>query len=199
MSEFRKQLQEKKYASEAAARYGLAYALLQAKDVAAAQKEIAALMALKASSPMIAGLAARAEIAAGNPSGAEKVYRESLLRFPQSKALAYGYAEALLAGRQYQPSLQFIESQLQLYSWDYKLYGLQAQTFAALGKRLQQHRSQAEFYLLQGQLGAAVEQLQFAQQAGDGDFFEKSAVDARLRDLRKLLAEEVQEKKRNGG
>jgi predicted Zn-dependent protease len=199
VSEFSKLLREKKYASEVATRYGLAYSLLQAKDLAAAQKELGALLALKASSPMIAGLAARTEIAAGNQAGATKIYRDALQRYPQSKALVYGYADALLAGRQYEQSLKFLDSQLQLYSADYKLYGLQAKTFAALGKRLQQHRSQAESYLLLGQLGAAVEQLQFAQQAGDGDFFEKSAVDARLRDLRKLLAEEVNEKKRNGG
>jgi predicted Zn-dependent protease len=36
----RKQLREKKYASEAATRYGLAYSLLQAKEVAAAQREV---------------------------------------------------------------------------------------------------------------------------------------------------------------
>ncbi|MEF8733573.1 MAG: M48 family metalloprotease [Candidatus Accumulibacter meliphilus] len=199
VSEFSKQLREKKYASEVATRYGLTYSLLQAKNVAAAQKELGALLALKVSSPLIAGLAARTEIAAGNQAGAAKIYRDALQRYPQSKALVYGYAEALLAGRQYEQSLQFLESQLQLYSSDYKLYGLQAKTYAALGKRLQQHRAQAEFYLLQGQLGAAVEQLQFAQQAGDGDFYEKSAVDARLRDLRVLLAEEAKEKRLNGG
>ena len=199
VNEFSKQLREKKYASEVATRYGLAYALLQGKNVAAAQKEVDTLTALKASSPMIAGLAARTAVAAGDHAGAQRIYRDALQRYPQSNALVYGYAEALLDGRRYDQSLRFIESQLQVHSTDYKLYGLQAKTFAALGKRLQQHRSQAEFYLLQGQLGAAVEQLQFAQQAGDGDFFEKSAVDARLRDLRKQLAEEAKEKKRNGG
>ena len=97
--------------------------------------------------------------------------------------------------RQYEQGLLFLESQLQIYSSDYKLYGLQAKAFAALGKRLPQHRAQAEFYLLQGQLGPAVEQLQFAQQAADGNFFEQSAVDARLRELRKLQAEEAKQKK----
>ena len=87
---------------------------------------------------------------------------------------------------------------MQLSAADYKLYGLQAKTYAALGKRLQQHRAQAEFYMLQGLLGQAVEQLQFAQQATDGNFYEQSAVDARLRELRKLQAEE-EKLKRNGG
>ena len=35
-----------------------------------------------------------------------------------------------------------------------------------------------------------VEQLQFAQQAADGNFYEQSAVDARLRELRQLRVED---------
>ncbi|MBE2258417.1 MAG: M48 family metallopeptidase [Candidatus Accumulibacter sp.] len=198
VSEFGRQLREKKYVSEAATRYGLAYALLKTKDVAAAQKEVDALLALKLSSPMIAGLAAETRAAAGDRTGALNIYRNALQRYPQSKALVYAYAEALLAARQYEQGLRFLDSQLQLYSSDDQLYRLQAKTFAALGKRLQQHRAQAEAYLLLGQLGAAVEQLQFAQQSGDGNFFEQSEVDARLRELRKLQMEEAKEKK-NGG
>ena len=194
-SEFGKQLQEKKYGSEVATRYGLAYALFKAKQLAAAQREVEALAALKASSPMIAGLAATIRIAADDLPGAVTIYRDAMQRYPQSRSLVYGYAEALLAARQYEQGLRFLDSQVQTYSSDYKLYGLQARTFAASGKRLQQHRAQAEFYLLQGQLGPAVEQLQFAQQAVDGNFFEQSAVDARLRELRKLQAEEAKQKK----
>ena len=66
-------------------------------------------------------------------------------------------------------------------------------------KRLQQHRAQADAYLRQGQLGAAVEQMTLAQQAGDGNFFEQSTVDARLREMRKLLADELREKRSGNG
>ena len=198
VTEFATQLREKKYVSEAATRYALAYALLRAKDLAAAQREVELLLPLKPSSPMIAGLAAAIRISANDLAGAMTIYRDALQRYPQSKALVYEYAEALLAARQYDQALLFVEAQLQLYSSDYKLHGLQAKAFAATGKRLQQHRAQAEFYLLQGQLGPAVEQLQFAQQAADGNFFEQSAVDARLRELRKLQLEEAKQK-RNGG
>jgi predicted Zn-dependent protease len=193
--EFGKQLREKKYTSEAATRYGLAYSLWRAKEVAAAQREVEALNALKVSSPMIAGLAAAIRMAANDPGSATTIYRDALQRYPQSRSLVYGYAETLLAGRQYATGLLFLEAQLQLYASDYKLYGLQARTYAASGKRLQQHRAQAEFYFLQGQLGPAIEQLQFAQQAADGNFFEQSAVDARLREFRVLQAEEAKQKK----
>jgi predicted Zn-dependent protease len=48
---------------------------------------------------------------------------------------------------------------------------------------LLQHRAQAEAYVLRGNLPAAIEQLQLAQRAGDGDFYQKSSVEARLREL----------------
>ena len=198
VTDFESQVHERKSASPAAARYGLVYALLRAKETQAAQREFEALMALKVSSPLIADLAAEIKSKVGDLSAAQAIYRDGLQRFPQAKSLVYGYAESLYAGRQYDQVQLFLDSQLQLSATDYQLYGLQAKTYAAQGKRLQQHRAQAEFYLLQGQLGEAVEQLQFAQQATDGNFYEQSAVDARLRELRKLQAEE-EKRKRNGG
>ena len=73
------------------------------------------------------------------------------------------------------------------------LWELRARAEAALGKRLAQHRSLAELYTIRGNYAAAVEQLTFAQSAGDGDFFEQSAVDSRLREVRVLLAEQLRE------
>ncbi len=200
VAEYETQLREKKTPSEIATRYGLSYALLKAKDVAGAQREMDALKMLKPASAMVDGLAAEIRVAAGDLPAAQAGYRDALQRYPQSRALVYGYAEALYSGRQYEPALRFIESQLQLQQnlSDFRLYGLQAKTYAALGKRLQQHRAQAEFYMLQGQLGPAVEQLQFAQKAGDGNFHEQSAVDARLRELRKQQLEEARQKRNNG-
>lgn len=197
VSEFARQLRERKYLSEAATRYGLAYSLLRANNVAAAQREFDALGALKVSSPMIPSLAAAIRMQAADPQGAAVIYRGALQRYPDSRALAYGYAEALLAARQYDQALKLLETQLQTYSSDYRLYGYQAKTFAAIGKRLSQHRAQAEYYFRQGQLAPAIEQLQFAQQSTDGNFFEQSAVDARLREFRRLQAEEAKQK-RNG-
>jgi predicted Zn-dependent protease len=197
-TEFENRLRDKKYASHAAAIYGLAYALMRDKDVPAARREMEALKQLQVSSPMISGLRAEIEAASGNLPAAQAIYREALQRFPQAMSLVYGYADSLYAARHYEQALSFLGTQLQLNTVDYKLYGQQAKTYAALGKRLAQHRAQAESYVLQGQLGQAVEQLQFAQQAKDGDFYELSAVDARLRELRKLQADEALLKK-NGG
>ena len=194
VDEFSFYLRDKKYASLAATRYGLAIALMRAKDLRGAQREIEAVQALKVDSPMIAGLAAEIKTALGEPAAAQTIYRDAMQRFPAAKSLVYSYADSLYATRLYDKALQFVGDRLQLNSSDFKLYGLQAKIYSALGKRLQQHRAQAEFYYLQGQLGPAIEQLQFAQQSADGDFYEQSAVDARLRELRKQRLDEDKER-----
>jgi predicted Zn-dependent protease len=72
---------------------------------------------------------------------------------------------------------------------------LQAKSYASLGQRLSQHKAQAEAYVRRGHLGAAIEQLQIALRAGDGDFYQLSAAEARLRELRAIL-KEVEKSKR---
>ena len=65
--------------------------------------------------------------------------------------------------------------------------------FCASAMRSLEHQAQAEVYVLQGSLPAAIEQLQLARGAGDGDFYQLSVVDARLKELR---AQQVSEGKR---
>ena len=194
VTEFESQLRERKYLSEAAARYGLAVAQMRARNYPAVERELAELRRLKAASPMVDTLATDVRKAQGDLDAALKLYREARLRYPRNKALLYGQIDALLAARQPQEALKTATEELQLTPSDGALHGLQAKSYAALGKRLQQHRAQAELYVLQGQLPAAIQQLELAQQAGDGDFFEHSQVDARLRELRARHLEEMKQK-----
>lgn len=193
--EFETQLREKKFSSEIAARYGLARALLAKKNYPAAEQELATLRHLKAASPIVETLAAELKSARGDVPGSVQAYREARGRYPQSRALAYGYIEALLAASDAQEALRTTKGELENHPSDPRLHGLQAKSYAALGKRLQQHRAQAELYVLQGQLPAAISQLQLAQKAGDGDFYELSAVDARLRELKARQLEEAKERR----
>jgi beta-barrel assembly-enhancing protease len=73
---------------------------------------------------------------------------------------------------------------------------MQSKNYAALGRRSLQHQAQAEVYALQGSLPAAIEQLQLARSAGDGDFYQLSVVDVRLKELRAQHAEELRDAKR---
>lgn len=181
-------LKDKRYVSEAAQRYGLAIALMHAKDYAQADREVARLRKLVPSNALIETLAGQVKVASDQLPAALDFYRTALQTFPHHRALVYDYADALLAGRQPEPALKLVTGQLQTYPDDPQLYQLQARCYAALGKRLLQHQAQAEAYVRQGNVGGAIEQLQIALKSGDGDFYQLSSAEARLRELRRIDA-----------
>jgi predicted Zn-dependent protease len=86
-------------------------------------------------------------------------------------------------------ALTLVNDEVKLFTQDPQLFRYQARAHAALDQRLAQHRAQAESYALNGQYQAAIEQLDLAQRSADGDFFQQSVVDARLRELRERLVE----------
>ena len=192
---FESQLKERKFVSEAAVRYGLAEAHLKDKNFAAAEVQVGELRRLKAASPLVETLAAEVRARQDDPAGAVKILQAAAVRYPQERAVAYALVGNLLDDHQPEQALKVTVADLQNYTTDARMHELQAKTYALLGKRLQQHRAQAEAYFLKGQLSAAVEQLQLAQKAPDGNFYEHSQVDARLRELMARQAEEMKEKK----
>ncbi len=196
VAEFEGQIQERRYASLAAGRYGLARAYVRARDGGAAQRELGELRKLKTGSPMFETLAADIRLVEGDTAGALKVYADARARYPADAALRYGAIDTLIAAGRAAEAQQAADAALRDRPGDSRLWTLQAKAYAALGKRLQQHRCQAEAYAVQGQLLAAIEQLQFAQKAGDGDFYEQSAVDARLRELKRRQAEEAKSERK---
>src|SRR5205807_10521523 len=113
-------------------------------------------------------------------------YRAALGRHSGYRALVYDYCDALLDAGNPAQALQLIEDQQLTYPKDARLYFLKAKSYAAQGKQLLQHRAQAEAYARQGNLRAAIEQLQIGLRAGDGDFYQLSSAEARLRELRAL-------------
>lgn len=195
VEEFAAQLRERKYSSEAAARYGHAMALLQNRAAAAAAAEFGHLRTLGLQSPMIDALGAEIQWALGDRKGATDRYRLSLARFPGARALRYGLLEALLSSGDARSALQAAGEGLQGRSHDPKLWSYSARAHLALGNRALYHRAQGESYSAQGVLPAAVEQFLLAQKAADANFYEMSAIESRLRELKKRQSEEAKEAK----
>jgi predicted Zn-dependent protease len=190
VAHFDELVREHRYANEAGARYGLASAEARARDINRAESETETVRKLLGPHPMVELLMARIRLGAGNPAGASDVLRSALLRFPNYRPLHYAYVDVLQGMGQHQAALAWLAELVKSYPRDARLYSLQAKSYAASGKRLLHHQALAETYVLQGTLPAAIEQLQLAQKSGDGDFYQLSAVEARLRDLRTLQAEE---------
>lgn len=182
---FEQSLGERKFLSEEASRYGLVVSLLRNKNYARAAKELDALRKLGLRSPIIDTLACRVKMVSGEIEPAFACYREALKAYPGYRALVYDYADALLQNRQPQLALKLVEDRLQYSAEDYRLYQLQSRGYALLDKRLAQHRAQGEAYARMGNIPAAVEQMQIALKSGDGDFYQLSATEARLKELRR--------------
>lgn len=189
---FEASLGERKFLSEAASRYGLVASLIRARDYERAKRELVPLR--KTASPIIENLACRIPDAEGDARQALACYQAARKTYPNQRALFYGHVEQLLRLRQPAEALQLIDARLQALPEDGRLYQLQAQAYAAQGNSLLQHRAQGEAYARAGQLGPAMEQFQLALKSGQGDFYTLSAIEARLRDLRRQIAD--QERKR---
>jgi predicted Zn-dependent protease len=186
---YSRMLKEGKYSHEAAARYGLVLALLRSGNIAQATTELPKLESLAPADPMIMALAAQLHIARGAIGQGLETYRQALATHSGRRALVYGYASALTDHGQPQQAVDFLGQRIDKSLPDPRLYELQAKAYAALGNRTLRHRAQAEAYLLRGNVPAAVEQLQLARAAGEGDFYLQSSLEARLKELMEIEAE----------
>ncbi|MEY4592288.1 MAG: hypothetical protein RIR18_1183 [Pseudomonadota bacterium] len=176
-----------------AATYGLAIALSRVKDWVAVDKTIADARQQRLSHTMLDRLAAESRLAQGDVVAGLKAYVVALSKEPDNPALIYGYAEALVRFGRAEEAFNLTDRRLRKVNSDGFAWQLQAKSAAALGRKSAEHRAQGEFYALQEKTAAAVEQFQIAQQAGDGDFYEMSMIDARLQVLKRKRIEEISE------
>ncbi|MCC6916954.1 M48 family metalloprotease [Nitrosomonas sp.] len=215
INEFKARLQDKRYINEVAERYGLIHALLRGRQFKQADEALNTLyrviqsdtsaQPLKnhqlgksirvegdylQSAAMIETLAARVKLDNGQTDDAFRLYQAALRSFPHYRALVYDYTDALLKHKNPQAALDFINSQSRFIHDDIRLYRLTAQCHAALGNALLQHQAEAEALIREGNLRAAVEQLQVALRHKHDDFYQLSSVEARLRQIKELVAAE---------
>lgn len=186
---FEDSLREKKYSSEAAQHYGLAVSLIRGHEYDAAQREIDLLRNSQQRHPMIELLAAQQLAEQNYNQDALKQYRNALDLFPKHRGLIYGYAQTLLALNQTDEAIRFLGEKQLTFPNDGYLYELQSQGFTRLGKNLLRHQAQGEAYYRSYDLAGAIEQFELASRSGDGDFYQLSIVEARLRQLRQQMGD----------
>ena len=183
-------LKEHKYNNEAAVHYGLVASLLRERNYTRARKELAALEKLAPEHPMIDAMAGHVMLDSGDVNGAIRRFEAGVNRYPNKMQLVYDYPDALLqAGRDVEAA-QFVERQLARFPGDGPLQLLAARAYAAQNKQMLAHRHQGEYYAWQGNLKGAIDQFEIASKAKDGDFYQASVVDTRLRALKREVAEQ---------
>ena len=181
---------ERKYNNEIAAHYGLVASLLRAKNYVRARTELATLEKMAPPHPMIDAMAGHVYLDSGDVQAAIKRFETALSKYPNKMQLVYDYPEALILAGRNAEAAAFCEKQLARFTNDGQLHLTAARAYAALGKQMLEHRHQGEYYAWQGNLQAAIDQFEIASKAKDGDFYQLSEIDTRLRTLRREVAEQ---------
>lgn len=186
IDQFNNNINAGRYANETAEHYGLALAMLRKNDVVGARSQIKWLNAHGVKSAFVDNLKARVEVAGNNPQSAAKQYAMALKKYPENRALIYGYAEHFLAIKQAKEMIALVKSKHKLYPDDPYFYELLAKAYYIQRKDLLRYQAQGEAYYRKYNVDKAVEQMDFAAKAKDGSFYEKSIVEARLKQLQRL-------------
>lgn len=175
----------RKFGNPIAQRYGLINALLRNNDIKSALRELSMLRKKVKSNSMVEILTGQVKHATKNDTATLVFYRNAVQNFPQHRALIYDYVGLLLQEKQADTALKLITEQLLRHPSDTTLYELQAKAYEMQGKTLEQHQAQAYSYSWQGNVFAAIEQLELAKQAG-GSFYQLSTIESELKELREL-------------
>jgi len=170
--------------------YGLALALKRTRDFDGAWRTLAPIRE-GASHPAFEFLAAQIRAGQGRHDEALAIYRAALVTSPRYRALVYGHLDQLLQTGHAKEVIAELEERMRTTNDDPRLFELQARAYEASGRRLAQHRAQAEAFYRKGNLAAAVEQLELAVRSkGTENFYELSSAESRLRELRSHLENE---------
>ncbi|MCA3186430.1 MULTISPECIES: M48 family metalloprotease [unclassified Cupriavidus] len=182
--------------------YGIAFANQQLRRYVEADKALAEARRLygtipgaTSGTPMLDVMAVELARSEGRAQDALTQAAATLRAFPLSHAAAITYADTLLATNRLDEAVKFLRSRTREETGRSEWWEMLARAYAAQGKRLQQHQALAEKYAMDGSYQAAIEQLQIARKAGDGDFYTLSEVDARLHQLQLQYKEDRQDNK----
>ncbi len=190
VARFDNAIAERKFNSEVAEHYGLVASLLRAKDIPRAKIELVTLEKLAPPHPMIEAMAGNVLMNALEYPAAVARFEAALLRYPNKMQLIRDYPEALIKAGRPADASAFAERELVRFPNEGPLHEIAAKAYAAQDKRLKQHQHQGEFYAWIGNLPLAVEQFKLALKSGDGDFYQMSVVETRLRSLQQELSEQ---------
>ncbi len=164
--------------------YGLAQALLRAGQLDESRQALEVLRQSGVRSALVDGLEADLLFAAREHAKAVQPLALAVERHPDRLALDYRYIEALLIGGQAVEAARRARQGALRHAGNPVYWSLLSRAEATQGRMSAYHRALAEVHVLRGSLPAAIDQLELARQAGDGDFHEMSAIDARMRILK---------------
>ncbi len=178
-------IKNKTYVNELGERYALAYAYLLNEDFDKAQKEIKWLFDKNIENPMIEQLNIEFLIKKGDINLAYEAINKALKKYPKYRAFVYELANYLIQKNLVNDAIKFLQNYLLIHKNDPELYKLLAKAYSLNGNQLLQYESLSQSYYYRYNLEEAITQMDMAVRARDGNFYEKSRVEARLKQLQR--------------
>lgn len=183
LADYEAELREERKGDRSAALYGRALALARLGKNELASEELRKLVADYPEHVRFRVALAKQALVAGDANEALAIYKDAYVLFPDSAQLIRGYVDALLRDGRGEKALVILDDYSRINTKSAALYRLEAEAYRQTGKVMDSRMALAEHYYLNGELDAAIHQLQLAANEPGGDFYLNSRLDARLKDL----------------
>lgn len=186
---YRNALAQRQFLSEGASWYGLALSRVAQRDLSKAREAFTNAQRLLSSNPMLYTLQANIALLANDWAGARSAYRSGLLLFPSNRALLFSELDFLIEHGERVSTAIRLRDLLGRHPDDAELYRRQARLYADKDT-LRYHAALGNALYYENSYRAAMEQFQLASKAVGDDFYLRSSIEARIRELDKLLRDE---------
>lgn len=173
-------------------RYGLALALVRAREPAAAIDELLKLVARHPDSPVFRLALANAKDQAGDKGGAIDLYEDLQRDFPGNRAVTLGHAESLLArgnAASARRALELLRPLLERRPGDPDLQRSFGRASDLAGDKVRAAEAYAEAAWLGGHAEDALNQLKALAKQPDLTYYQRSRIDARITRLTPAVLE----------
>ncbi len=185
---FRKNLASGHYLQRDAEQYGYALALARDQQFAPALRQINDLVARHPHYRLFRLAQAEIEMSAGEYATALGRYAALLRSAPDDVAVMQRYAAALLETGHARQAHTLLRTALRADPDSATLHKMRAVAAGDTGRLLESHRELAEYYYLNGDTAAAIEQLTIARRYAGNNYYYVSSVDARIRQIKEQAA-----------
>ncbi len=120
----------------------------------------------------------------GREQEAKSILKAGLKKYPGYRSFIYGLAENYIEDDESLKAIRLLENYKIKFSQDPNLYLFISKAYSSQGKILLQYENMAEYFYYKFNLQEAINQMDLAVKANDGNFYEKSRVEARLKQLK---------------
>jgi len=178
-------IKNKIYINEGEERFALSYIYLMDNEFEKAQEQIQWLYDYKKPNTMVIQLHINYLIKIKKFTEAKKLYEENLNYFPSNRSFVYGLADLYLKTQETKKAIKLLKKNVQKFSNDPIIYELFAKGYSNQGNKLLQYENLAEAAYYNFNLQEAISTMSLAIKANDGDFYQKSRVESRLKQFQR--------------